>query len=122
MRVSPPFPSVDRFPSSDYRLINASVPVCHLDANDGGDAASDAIGPATLIISAGKILQIRTNVQAAAVSDGLPAIDLDGGMVWPVCADLHTHLDKGHIWFRAPNASGRWQDARTIVAEDREDN
>ena len=22
-------------------------------------------------------------------------------MIWPLCVDLHTHLDKGHIWSRA---------------------
>ncbi len=62
---------------------------------------------------------------AAAASDvaagsQLPALDLDGGMIWPVCVDLHTHLDKGHIWSRAPNTSGRWQDALARVAADRE--
>jgi cytosine deaminase len=123
MPVSPPFPNADRFSSPDYRLINASIPRCLLDARDGGDAVSDALMPATLIISAEKIQQIRVGTQsAAAAGESLPAIDLDGGMIWPVCADLHTHLDKGHIWFRAPNASCRWQDARSIVARDREDN
>jgi cytosine/creatinine deaminase len=122
MPVSPPFPGADHFSGSDYRLINANIPVCLLDAKDGGDAPSDALTPAALLISAGKITQIRRGAGLATVDDGLPAIDLDGGMIWPVCVDLHTHLDKGHIWFRAPNASGRWQDARTIVAADREDN
>jgi len=54
------------------------------------------------------------------VAAGLPAFDLDGGMIWPVCADLHTHLDKGQTWFRVPNPSGRWQDALALVARDRE--
>ena len=49
-------------------------------------------------------------------------IDLDGGMMWPLCVDLHTHLDKGQIWSRAPNSSGNWRDALTIVAKDREAN
>ncbi|MGC1350224.1 MAG: amidohydrolase family protein, partial [Xanthobacteraceae bacterium] len=56
------------------------------------------------------------------VADGLPEIDLDGGMMWPLCVDLHTHLDKGQIWSRAPNSSGNWRDALTIVAKDREAN
>ena len=28
-------------------------------------------------------------------------VDLDGGQVWPGLVDLHTHLDKCHIWPRA---------------------
>lgn len=123
MPFLPPFPSAERFPHSDYRLVNATVPQCLLDTKDGGDPTSDTLIAATLIISAGKLQQIYLGAQArAAVGDGPPAIDLDGGMIWPVCADMHTHLDKGHIWSRAPNASGRWQDARIIVAKDREDN
>jgi len=46
-------------------------------------------------------------------------VDLDGGMVWPCFADIHTHLDKGHIWPRAANPDGRQESARATVAADR---
>jgi cytosine/creatinine deaminase len=113
------------FPTGDYRLINARVPVCLLAARDGGDAQSDTLAPATVIIADGKIsrLAIGTHAGAFAGDDaavGLPAFNLDGAMIWPVCADLHTHLDKGQTWFRVPNTSGRWQDALALVARDRE--
>jgi cytosine/creatinine deaminase len=118
-----PFPSVDLFSRGDYRLVNANLPVCLLDSKDGGHGGSDALIPAALTISGGKIHQIAVGERAdAIVDDGLPAIDLDGGMIWPVCADLHTHLDKGQTWFRAPNVRGRWQDALAIVGKDREAN
>jgi cytosine deaminase len=118
-----PFPSVDLFPRGDYRLVNASLPVCLLDGKEGGDGGSDALMPAALTISGGKIHQIAVGRRADAIADdGLPGIDLDGGMIWPVCADLHTHLDKGQTWFRAPYVSGRWQDALAIVGKDREAN
>jgi cytosine/creatinine deaminase len=118
-----PFPSADLFSRGDYRLVNASLPVCLLDSKDGGDGGSDALASAALTISAGKIHQIAAGSRANAIADdGLPAIDLDGGMIWPVCADLHTHLDKGQTWSRAPNTSGRWQDALAIVGKDREAN
>ncbi|MGB7097966.1 MAG: cytosine deaminase [Xanthobacteraceae bacterium] len=117
------FLDVDLFSSGHYRLVNTTLPVCLLDSKDGGDAGSDALTPATLTISGGKIHQIATGPQATVVAnDNLPAIDLDGGMIWPVCADLHTHLDKGQTWFRAPNTSGSWQDALAIVGKDREAN
>jgi cytosine deaminase len=33
----------------------------------------------------------------------IPAIDLRQGMILPCFIDMHTHLDKGHIWNRHPN-------------------
>jgi cytosine/creatinine deaminase len=117
MTVFPPFPS------GDYRLVRASAPACLLDGAASGDPASDALVPVALTIAGGKIGNVAIGVQAGATTcDGLPAIDLDEGMIWPICADLHTHLDKGHTWFRAPNPTGRWQDALAIVAQDREAN
>lgn len=107
--------------SRGYRVANATVPVCLLDRQQGGDAASDALVRASLTITGGKIGQLDFGPMPP-VEDGLPSIDLDGGMVWPACVDLHTHLDKGHIWPRAPNPSGHWRDALAIVGKDRESN
>ncbi len=116
-------PSADWFPRGDYRLVKATIPTCLLDLKHGGDAGSDALVPAALTIAGGKIRQIDIGPHANLVAaDGLPAIDLDAGMIWPVCVDLHTHLDKGQTWFRAPNTSGNWRDALAIVAKDREAN
>lgn len=42
-----------------------------------------------------------------------------GGQVWPLFVDVHTHLDKGHIWSRAPNADGTHATAARTVAADR---
>jgi cytosine/creatinine deaminase len=117
------FPTAESFLSGDYRLTNASVPVCFLESKDGGDAGSDALARATLTIADGKIRRMAFSEGANLVADdNIPAIDLDAGMIWPICVDLHTHLDKGHTWFRAPNTSGKWQDALALVAKDRETN
>ncbi|MEL6737286.1 MAG: amidohydrolase family protein, partial [Pseudomonadota bacterium] len=48
-----------------------------------------------------------------------PAIDAKGGIVLPTFVDMHTHLDKGHIWGRAPNPDGTFMGALTTVGEDR---
>jgi cytosine/creatinine deaminase len=118
-----PFPNAASFPGDDYRLTNVSIPVCLLETKDGGNPASDTLAPATLTIADGKIRQISIGARAALAADSdLPAIDLDAGMIWPVCADLHTHIDKGHIWSRRPNTSCTRQDALTLVAKDRETN
>lgn len=49
-----------------------------------------------------------------------PGRDLDGGLVLPAFADIHTHLDKGHIWPRKPNPDGSFMGAIEAVGEDRE--
>jgi len=48
-----------------------------------------------------------------------PGRDLDGGLVLPAFADIHTHLDKGHIWPRKPNPDGSFMGALNAVDADR---
>ena len=50
----------------------------------------------------------------------LPRFDLDGGMIWPCFVDMHTHIDKGHIWPRRRNPDGTFVGALEAVALDRE--
>ena len=73
-----------------------------------------------ILIEAGVIRRIMPAGTAAV--DGLPAVDLDGGMVWPCFVDLHTHIDKGHIWPRRPNPDGTFMGALLAVRADREAN
>ncbi len=47
------------------------------------------------------------------------AIDLRGGLVWPGFVDIHTHLDKGHIWPRSPNPDGSFLGAASMTSSDR---
>lgn len=51
---------------------------------------------------------------------GGPGFDMGGAMVLPCGVDMHTHLDKGHIWPRAANPDGSFTGALTTVAADRE--
>lgn len=46
-------------------------------------------------------------------------VDMRGAMVFPAFVDMHTHLDKGHIWDRAPNPDGSFLGALTTVGTDR---
>ena len=52
------------FPTGDHRLINASVPLCLLDARDGGNAQSDALATATVTITDGKIRRLAVGAHA----------------------------------------------------------
>ncbi len=51
-----------------------------------------------------------------------PGVNLERGQVWPCPVDLHTHLDKGHIWPRQENPDGTFMGALHAVARDREAN
>jgi cytosine deaminase len=68
-----------------------------------------------IAIETGRIARLAP----AGALPGEQVADLDGGMVWPCFADVHTHLDKGHIWPRAPNRDGCADSARATVAADR---
>ena len=43
-------------------------------------------------------------------------------MVWPSPVDMHTHIDKGHIWPRAANPDGSFMGALETVGADRRAN
>ncbi|WP_102107066.1 cytosine deaminase [Oceaniglobus roseus] len=91
-------------PSGPVTLENVTVPACLLD--QPGDL-------------------VRTSISLAGGRIAGPqniAIDMGGAMVLPAFVDMHTHLDKGHIWNRAPNPDGTFDGALATVAKDREAN
>ena len=51
-----------------------------------------------------------------------PVIDCKGSIIFPTFVDMHTHLDKGHIWPRAANQDGTFDSALATVHQDREAN
>ncbi len=98
-----------------YRLANATVPLCLTDESDlqPGD---DGLTLVDIDISDGRIAAITDAGQTQREG---PVADLERGMVWPCFVDCHTHLDKGHIWTRAPNPDGTFDGALSTVGEDR---
>src|ERR1044072_4082082 len=102
---------------ANYRLINARVPACLV-----ADAAqlvpdADGLAPCSIVIDNARIAAIGPEVQ-----DGLPRVALDNGIVLPRLVDVHTHIDKGHIWHRAQNPDGTHLGARNAVMADRSAN
>jgi cytosine/creatinine deaminase len=75
--------------------------------------------PACLLGEPGHLL--RTNI---SIADGVIAaeqaigIDMKGAMVLPAFVDMHTHIDKGHIWPRSPNPDGTFMGALATVKGD----
>jgi cytosine/creatinine deaminase len=102
-----------------YRLINARVPVCLV--ADASRLIPDADGLALcdLVIDRERLAAISP---AAPANDDLSSFDLNRGIVLPRFVDVHTHIDKGHIWARAQNPDGTHMGARMAVMADREAN
>jgi cytosine deaminase len=104
------------FPTAGTVLLrNASVPAPVLRAAPGGQA----IIRFDILIEAGRVSAV---LPAGSVPPAGAAVhDMDGGLVLPAFVDMHTHIDKGHIWPRRPNPDGTWIGALLTVDTDRED-
>ncbi|WP_121063487.1 cytosine deaminase [Chachezhania antarctica] len=87
-------------PSGRFTLKDVSVPACLLGRE--GDLIRTDIG-------------IDGDVIAAP---GGETVDMKGAMVLPSFTDMHTHLDKGHIWPRSPNPDGTFDGALSTVRAD----
>ena len=104
---------------TSFALRNARVPLSLLvDPPDGLTTDDEGLANVDIEIDAGRIAVIRPRGGNVGSGDR----DLDGGQVWPCFADIHTHLDIGHIWTRAPNADGSFWTAAKAVANDRDAN
>jgi cytosine deaminase len=86
------------------RLSNLTAPSCLLGSNGGLQTLDLTIDRAT-----------------GRITDAPPdaALDMGRAMVLPCFTDAHTHIDKGHIWGRAPNPDGTFMGALTTVGADR---
>ena len=64
--------------------------------------------------------QIRRIAPAGTAPAGATRCHLRQGLIWPCFIDMHTHLDKAHIWPRTANLSGTFAEALEQVDVDRE--
>jgi cytosine deaminase len=91
-------------PHGDVTLANVTVPAC-------------------LLGQEGDLIRTDLSISGGKISGPQPlAVDMAGAMVFPAFIDMHTHLDKGHIWGRAPNPDGSFMGALTTVSDDRQAN
>ena len=97
-----------------FTLTNASVPESVM-----GKADSGAVVKVDISVENGKITAITPGGSAPPAGE---RVDMDGGIVLPAFVDLHTHLDKGHIWPRRPSPDGTWWGALMAVQDDRVSN
>lgn len=90
---------------------------------DGPVTLRNLTVPACLIGAPGDLITMNLTLSGDSIvpHDGPPGreVDLKGAMVLPALVDMHTHLDKGHIWPRSPNPDGTFMGALNTVAADR---
>jgi cytosine deaminase len=104
--------------ASTYRIVNARVPV-DLAPALADRADKDRFAACDIVVDGARISEL-SSIIAPRLAEDLPTVDLRGGIVLPRFVDVHTHLDKGHIWPRRCNPDGTHSGARTAVAADRE--
>jgi cytosine/creatinine deaminase len=75
--------------------------------------------PACLLGQDGDLILTEISIADGAIAAPQPlAMDMGGAMVLPAFVDMHTHLDKGHIWPRSPNPDGTFMGALNAVRTD----
>ena len=93
---------------------NVGVPQSLLSTDAPSVANSEGVKRVDLIVEYGKIAAI---LPAGSTPVGA-VFDADNGQAWPTFADLHTHLDKGHVIPRAANHDGTLNTARVQTRAD----
>ena len=80
---------------------------------EGDVTLKDVTVPACLVGRPGDLLRTDISIRAGKLSAERceQTVAMNGAMVFPAFTDIHTHLDKGHIWGRAPNPDGTFMGA-----------
>ncbi|GAK69945.1 cytosine deaminase [Agrobacterium rubi] len=102
-------PQADRF-----ALTNATLPSVVVEGFQA--QARDGLVSADIVIANGMIEAV---LPAGSARSDMPQADLRDGMIFPCFVDMHTHLDKGHVWERRPNPDGTFMGALENVRADR---
>ena len=75
--------------------------------------------PGCLLGRADSLVRTDLSIAGGRIADGpFPRVEMNGAMVLPCFTDMHTHLDKGHIWPRSPNPDGTFAGALDTVRAD----
>ena len=89
------------------------------DLPGGPFTLADVTVPACLIGAEGDLARTDLHVADGRLTDVPgPKVEMGGAMVFPCFTDMHTHLDKGHIWPRAANPDGTFDGALGAVRAD----
>jgi cytosine deaminase len=97
-----------------YWISDARAQACVVEGEGLGQPDFEGMVRLDLEIRDGRVVRLAPLGAAPA-----GAVDLRGGQVWPGFVDVHTHLDKGHIWPRSPNPDGSFLGAASATMSDR---
>jgi cytosine/creatinine deaminase len=101
--------------NNSYWLKNARVPASLLEDCHYSTQTREDLCWLDLEIRNGAIAQI---LSASSEVPETSFVDLHQGIVFPGFIDMHTHLDKGHIWERSPNLEGTFDNALAVAKAD----
>jgi cytosine deaminase len=100
-----------RFALAGARILAARLPYKDALIDRDGFALTD------VLIDEGRIAEVAPSGHGEF--GDAPRASLASCIVLPTFVDAHTHLDKAHIWRRAPNPTGDFEGALNAVVEDR---
>ncbi len=99
---------------SRARVLGRSLP------EPAGPVDFDGFAIVDILVDRGAIAKIALS---GAVDFGdAPEVAMSGRIVLPLFVDVHTHIDKGHIWRRKRNPVGDFPSALAATIEDRSAN
>jgi cytosine deaminase len=102
-----------------YVLHQARVLGCSL-SKPGWRLDFDGFAAVDILVDDGAIAEIAP--AGAADFGDTPQVALSGRIVLPLFVDVHTHIDKGHIWRRKRNPVGDFPSGLAAAIEDRSAN
>lgn len=100
-----------------YWISSASLPTALITGEGQGSPRADGLVTGAVLVENGRITRI---VMGETPDDGILRVEAAGRMILPRFVDVHTHLDKGHIFPRASNPDGTFFGALSTVMADRE--
>jgi cytosine deaminase len=104
-------PGSARYVLKTARVLGRSLP------EPVGPLDFDGFAIVDILVDGGAIAKIAP---AGAVDFGdMAQVALSGRIVLPLFVDVHTHIDKGHIWRRKRTPTGDFSSALQAVIEDR---
>jgi cytosine/creatinine deaminase len=109
-----PVPAPTRFVLAGAKVLASHLP------KSMGPVDRDGFATVDMLVDEGRTADVAP--EGAGEFGEAPHIALSGQIVLPLFVDAHTHLDKAHIWRRAPNPTGDFAGALEAVARDREAN
>jgi cytosine/creatinine deaminase len=99
-----------------YWLLNAHIPLNLLPEENFQTTTRENLCLVDIEIEQRVIKQVIPSISQNLASK--QQIDLQKKIILPCFVDVHTHLDKGHIWQRSPNLDGTFNTALETAIKD----